>query len=110
VNSAKLLAWMRKYWPLTMTAAYLLCHALIYLVGSLWHLPPERPRTLGDGPDLGLLWHLPVESSRNFRNGPDILGGALFGAAFVGMRWIQVGRRRILGVVALVLSLLGQGW
>lgn len=110
VNSARLLAWMRKYWPFTMTAAYLLCHALIYLVGTLLHLPPERPRTVGNGRDLGLFWHLPAENSRNFWNGPDILGGALFGAVFFGVWWIQVGRRRIVGVVAVVLSLLGQGW
>jgi hypothetical protein len=101
---------MRKYWPITMTAAYLLCHALIYLVGSLCQLPPERPRTVVNGSDAALLWHLPTETPRIFRNGPDVFGGVLFGAAFLGMRWFQLGRRRIVGVVVIVLSLIGQGW
>jgi hypothetical protein len=110
VMTASRLAWIRKYWPITMTAAYLVCHALIYVVGSLCHLPPERLRTVDNGSDLGLLWHLPPENSRIFRNGPDVLGGVLFGASFFGMRWFQLGRRRLVGGVIVLLSLIGQGW
>jgi len=96
VMTARSLAWMRKYWPLTMMAAYLLCHALIYFVGLLWHLPPEIPRDFRQIP-------------RGLRNDPGILGGVLFGATFLGMRWTQLARRRIAGVVVVVASLLGQG-
>jgi len=95
VMTARSLAWMRKYWPLTMMAAYLLCHALIYFVGLLWHLPPEIPRDFRQIP-------------RGLRNDPGILGGVLFGATFLGMRWTQLARRRIAGVVVVVASLLGQ--
>jgi hypothetical protein len=101
---------MRKYWPVTTALAYLLCHGLIFFVGFLWHLPPEYPRGPGSGPDNRLLWHLLPGGVPNFRNGPDILGAVLFGVTFLGMRWAQLGRRRLDGVVLVVLSLLGQGW
>jgi hypothetical protein len=109
---ARRLAWMRKYWPLTMMASYFLCHALIYFVGLLWHLPPEIPRNLRDGSDNELLWkwNIPSEIPRILRNAPDLLGGVLFGATFFGVRWTQLGRRRLDGVVVVVVSLVGQGW
>jgi hypothetical protein len=87
---ATLLAWMRKYWPLSMAAAYLLCHAVILLVGWVFRLPLETPR--------------------HFSNGPGIAGGVLFGATFFGVRWLRLGRRRIAGAAIVVLSLLGYGW
>ena len=71
--TAKALAWMRKYWPLSMTAAYLLCHTLIHFVAMLWHLPPEIPRNFRDGTDIGMLWNVPPEIPRLLRNDPDIL-------------------------------------
>ena len=108
--TAKALAWMRKYWPLSMTAAYLLCHTLIHFVAMLWHLPPEIPRNFRDGTDIGMLWNVPPEIPRLLRNDPDILGGVLFGATFFGIRWMQLGRRRLDGVVVVVVSLIGQGW
>jgi hypothetical protein len=91
--TAKVLARMRKYWPITVTVAYLLCHGLIYLVGWLSNLPPETPR--------------------HFRNGPDIPGAVLFGAAFLGTRFACLARAgwvRILGSAVVVLAILGQGW
>jgi hypothetical protein len=100
---------MRKFWPLTMTAAYLLCHALLYLVGWLRHLPPEFSRTFSNGPDIGLLWHVPPETPRVFRDGPNILGGVLFAATFSGMRWTQLGRHRIASAAVVLVALLGQG-
>jgi hypothetical protein len=96
VMTARPLAWMRKHWPLTMMGAYLLCHALIYFIGLLWHLPPEIPRDFRQIP-------------RGLRNDPGTLGGVLFCATFLGMRWTQLTRRRIAGLVVVVVSLLGQG-
>ena len=87
--TARVLAWMGKYWPVTATAAYLLCHVLIYLVGWLSNLPPENPR--------------------HFRNGPDIPGAILFGATFVGMRLVRAGWWRILGIAVVAFAMLGQG-
>jgi hypothetical protein len=112
VMTARPLAWMRKYWPLTTMAAYLLCHVLVHFVGLLWHLPPEISRNLRDVSDNELLWNwnIPSEIPRILRNDPDLLGGVLFGTTFFGVRWAQLGRRRLDGVVIVVVSLLGQGW
>jgi hypothetical protein len=88
--TAKVLGRMRKYWPVTVTAAYLLCHGLIYFVGWLSNFPPENPR--------------------HFRNGPDIPGALLFGTAFLGMRLARAGWRRILGIALVAFAVLGQGW
>jgi hypothetical protein len=82
-------AWVRKYWPIPVAAAYLLCQFLIWL--TMWRY----------GAAPATLWY--------DNGGTKHLGPVLFFAIFLGVRWAPTGRRLAIGIALALVAILVQG-